>query len=487
MNRFLFIGCGDGLGDPHIGPLMQKARELLAARKTDQARDQEHFILVRGGELQRLIDNPLPGTISPVAYGTEFSDLTGFLGRLRGGLELGVSQNPRDYQPVGITASAATSPRPSGRTNSADRPTAKSVSAEDEVAPVTPLSRQVLADRQMQEALAAVRRAARAMDRVAACVVLRTGMTTWDPVSRLALHEHLAELAAGPDGPAARLRKLLRKARKAVVAAARAVRTVAALAEPGSTPAATQTAAATLQALTAELDGRVTLMYDDLAQRATNSSSRYRLLLPVMAEAQDEAADACHEAAELAQLLNPRSPSGDVRPATGQGDAGQPDAKMTDPADPDPRAQPSAKAEIPSAPVTFTGMDTRLVQPTFAAAAGPGTDKELHDAKAVPVPSILAEGNVIVAMVEGESMAVDDIHSGYYLVVDPHRPIDPGEIAVFEKEGPGTRERFVKRVSASENGATYLSSNPSYPGGKFSAADNAHLIGKVIAIIRTIS
>jgi SOS-response transcriptional repressor LexA len=482
MNQFLFIGCGDGLSDPHIGPLLRKARELLAARKTDQTKDQEHFILVRGCELQRLIDNPLPGTITPVAYGNEFSDLTDFLCRLREGLELGVSQDPRDYLPTGSTAPAVTSSKTSRRANKEDRPAAEFLPAEGEVAPpVTPLSRQVLAERQMQAALAAVRRAARAMDGVAVCVTPQIGMTLLDPVSQLALHEHLAGMATKPTD---RLHKLLRKARKAVVTAAREVRTAAALAEPGSTPTTTQTApTATLKALTAELAERVAMMHDDLAQRAITSSTRYLLLLSVMAEARDEAADACHEAAELARLLDPRSPLSDA----GQADANPLDAKKMDPPDPDPRNQRSAQAELPFAQVTSTDMDTRPVQPIFAAAAGPGTDKELHDEPLVPVPSSLAEGNVIVVKVEGESMAGDDIHNGYLLVVDPQRPIRTGEIAVFEKEGAGKPEKFVKRVSAGQDGASYSSSNPSYPGGTFSAADNAYLIGKVVAIVRAIS
>jgi SOS-response transcriptional repressor LexA len=131
-------------------------------------------------------------------------------------------------------------------------------------------------------------------------------------------------------------------------------------------------------------------------------------------------------------------------------------------------------------------LNVPFFQPAGAVAAGPGTDRELHDSEPVPVPSNLARDKVIVVLVTGESMAGDDIHNGYYLVVDAQQNIATDDIAVFEKEGAGEPERFVKRVSTGEFEAHYRSSSPGCPEGRMTAADNPRLIGKVIAVVRMI-
>jgi hypothetical protein len=477
--RFLYIGCGDGLSDPHIAPLMRWVIEVLTAHKEqEQQEDQEHFILVRGGELHQFIADPLPDRISPVAYGAEFHELADFLHKLGAGLELGVSQNRDDYEPIGIATSAAAPSRSAGWADEAG----SSSAASERVAapPVTALSRQAFADRQVQEALATMRRAARAMDRVAGCVALPIGMTTWDPADQQAVHEQLAVSAVGP---AASLHNRLRQGANAVAAAAQAAR-ISARAKPGPTsaPARITPAAAGLEALSTELAERVKLAHDDLVQRSTTSSIRYRLLLPALAEAQAEAEDACRDAAELREQLDRKPAHGGVRQAAGQPDAGQGGT-----ADPDPYAPPPRQAEVTAAPVTVTDLNAPPLQPAWAAAAGPGTDRELHDAEPVRVPSSLAGKGVIVVLVTGESMAGDDIHDGNYLVVDTQQDIADGDIAVFEKEGAGPPERFVKRVYRGETEAYYRSSSRGYSEETMTAADHPLLIGKVIAVLRTIS
>jgi Peptidase S24-like/SIR2-like domain len=480
--RFLYIGCGDGLTDPHIAPLMRWVIEMLTVQKEqEEQEDLEHFILVRGGELRQLRADPLSERVSAVAYGDEFRQLSGFLRKLGAGLGLDVSQNPDDYQPVGSAMPAGAPPRSAGWADEAGSP---AVGGERGPAPlVTALSLQTFADRQVQEALAAVRRAARAMDRVAGCVALPIGMTIWDPADQETVHEQRAVSAAGP---AASLRDRLRQAADAVAAAAQAAR-IGAQTEPGpaSTSARIVTQAAGLEALSAELAERVTLAHDDLAHRSTTSSIRYRPLLPDLSEAQAEAEDARRDAAELRQLLDRRPARGGTRQARQPG-ARQAGAGQAGAADPDPHVPPPRQAEDTAAPVTATDLNASLLQPAWAAAAGPGTDRELPDAKKVPVPSSLAGKGVIVVLVTGESMAGDHIHDGNYLVVDTKENIADGDIAVFEKEGAGQPERFVKRVYRGETEAYYRSSSPDYPEQTMTAADHPLLIGKVIAVLRTI-
>lgn len=485
--RFLYIGCGDGLSDPHIAPLLRRMIEVLAVRKGQQKPEElEHFMLVRGGELRQLIADPLPRRVTPVAYGAEFGDLAGFLRKLADGVDLDVIQDPEAYEPIGSAVSAAAPSGPSGWADEPGRPAARpAAGVHGADPPVTTLSRQVLADRQVQGAHATVRRAARAMDRVAGCVALPIGMTTWEPVDQQAVHEQLAVSAVGP---AASLRDRLREAADAVAAAADQAARTAAGAEPGSAlaPARVAPAAAALEALSAELAERVRLAHDDLARRSKTSSIRYRLLLPDLTEAQAEAGDARRDAAKLRQLLDGRPARGGTRQDARQANAGQAGAGQAGAAEPDPHARPLQQAEAPAAPVVVTELKVPFLQPAVAVAAGLGTDRELHDEKPVPVPSNLAGENVIVVLVMGESMAGDDIHDGYYLVVDTQKSIAVDEIAVFEKEGAGQRERFVKRVTASEFEAHYRSSSPGYTDGTLTAADDSRLIGKVIAVVRTI-
>ena len=474
--RFLYIGCGDGLSDPHIAPLMRWVMEMLTVQKGQEGQeDLEHFVLVRGGELRQFRADTLSDRVSAVAYGDEFGQLAGFLRRLGAGLELDVSQNPDDYEPIGSATPAAAPPRSAGRADEASSPPGR----ERGTAPlVTALSLQASADRQVEEALAAVRRAARAMDRVMGCVALPIGMTTWDAADQEAVHEQLAVSAAGP---AADLRERLHQAADAVSAAAQAAR-IRAQAEPGPASASGRIAVAAtgLEALSAELAERVTLAHDVLAHRSTASSISYRPLLPVLAEARAEAEDARRDAAELRQLLGRRPARGGTSQA-----AEQPDTRQAG-ADPDPHVRPPGQAEDMAAPVTVTDLNASFLQPSWAAAAGPGTDRELHDAKKVPVPSSLAGKGVIVVLVTGESMAGDDIHDGNYLVVDTKENIADGDIAVFEKEGPDQPERFVKHVFRGETEAYYRSSSPGFPEQTMTAADHPRLIGKVIAVLRTI-
>jgi len=485
--RFLYIGCGDGLGDPHIAPLMRWVIEALTAQKDQkQQEDEEHFLLVRGGELHQLMTDPLSERVSPVAYGAKFDQLADFLRKLSAGLELKVSQNPDDYEPIGSAASAvAPAPGPFGWTDEAGNPAEKPVGgARGAVPPVTALSLQALEDQRVQEAYAAVRRAARAMDRVAGCVALPIGMTTWDPADQLTVHDQLAVSAASPT---ASLRDRLRQAADAVAAATNQATKIGAQTEPGPTlvPGRIAPMVAALEALSAELAERVTLLHEDLRRRSTTSSIRYRRLLSDLEDAQAEA-DALSGAAQLRQLLARRPERGVTGIGRWVGGAGQQGAGQASTVGADPRAGSPRQAEATVAPVTDTELSAQFLQPTGVAAGGPGTDRELPDADPVPVTSSLANDEVIVVLVTGESMAGDNIHDGNYLVVDTRRDIADGDIAVFEKEGVGQRERFVKRVYGGEAEAYYRSSSPDSLERTMTVADQPLLIGKVIAVLRTI-
>jgi hypothetical protein len=90
-HRFIFIGCGDGLSDPDIAPLIDFMNKIMPEEST------EHYILVRGGQLRELNERPLSPLIVPVAYGEKFEHLAPFLQKLAGGQQIDTSQDPEFY------------------------------------------------------------------------------------------------------------------------------------------------------------------------------------------------------------------------------------------------------------------------------------------------------------------------------------------------------------------------------------------------------
>jgi SOS-response transcriptional repressor LexA len=72
-HRFIFIGCGPGLVDPHVGPLIEFMNMLMPKGST------EHFILMRRRDVKTYRQKPLSTMITPVSYGDEYEELLQFL------------------------------------------------------------------------------------------------------------------------------------------------------------------------------------------------------------------------------------------------------------------------------------------------------------------------------------------------------------------------------------------------------------------------
>jgi hypothetical protein len=91
-HRFIFIGCGDGLDDPDIVPLIDFVNNVMPEESN------EHYILVRGGQLRQFTERPLSHLIIPVAYGRTLGELALFLEKLAAGEEIEVNQDPGFYE-----------------------------------------------------------------------------------------------------------------------------------------------------------------------------------------------------------------------------------------------------------------------------------------------------------------------------------------------------------------------------------------------------
>jgi hypothetical protein len=92
FQHLLFIGCGDGLTDPNIGPLISYLDALLPSKSM------EHFLLVRGRDLASAREQRLSPSIVPIAFGSTHDHLAQFLTDLADENFLDISQEPTDYE-----------------------------------------------------------------------------------------------------------------------------------------------------------------------------------------------------------------------------------------------------------------------------------------------------------------------------------------------------------------------------------------------------
>lgn len=171
-HRFLFIGCGDGLYDPNIGPLITFLDKFKAEATA------EHYLLVPGRQLRQFIENEISPLIVPVAYGNEFSDLRPFLENLARHDRVDVSQDPGFYEQ-----------------RIADKP-----------AKLLDLVRDAQA--KLQRALEMLERAAPAMRDVELYSAMPDELNTWDPDHQEPVHQRAA---AALTEPAARLESSLER------------------------------------------------------------------------------------------------------------------------------------------------------------------------------------------------------------------------------------------------------------------------------------
>lgn len=96
--QFLFIGTGNGLHDPNIGPLLNYLGDL---NRRTKSKDFPHFLLVRGEDLGAALarnKSQLPG-ILPVAHGAGYQSLESFVRQLADGGNPSASQDPASYGP----------------------------------------------------------------------------------------------------------------------------------------------------------------------------------------------------------------------------------------------------------------------------------------------------------------------------------------------------------------------------------------------------
>jgi SOS-response transcriptional repressor LexA len=168
---FVFIGCGIGLRDPHIGLLVEFLHRAFPQERAEDRqykRPPESYILVRGSELRQFNENPPAPFIAAVAYGVTFDEFGPFLRKLAAGDDPKVSQDPEFYDHVGAKSQRG-------------------------LLDLAGPAQQKL--RRVQDAL---ERALHAMGQVEHRSAMPLGMGTWDYEDQRAVHEQLAASVTSP-------------------------------------------------------------------------------------------------------------------------------------------------------------------------------------------------------------------------------------------------------------------------------------------------
>jgi SOS-response transcriptional repressor LexA len=441
-HTFVFIGCGDGLRDPDITPLMDFVQRIIPEGKN------EHYILVTGGQLRQLNEHPISSRITPVAYGSNFDDLTPFLQKLADRQEIDVSQDPEFYE-----GRAAARPR-TALLDLAGR-----------------------AWERLQAARDALERAMRTMDQVERRGAAPEGMDAWDYTDQHAVHE---QLAASVRGPALQLESYLVQ----VVSVFKdAESDIGQLTGPRFDRFARELkpmtdAVSELEGLTWELLDKVKQTRDDLRARS-DICDAYRVPRDTLSGAHQAIDHANDIARSLKGELVVPPPERDLRlvsvtsgpEPTGAAEPEPPSASDAEPGEP---GRGAAEPDVERVPLLWK-----------VAAGKPRLVDEEQVREYLPLPSGRVRGHGLVAFeVEGHSMTGEDgVLEGDHVIVDRRADWDNGDMVVVligSDEGSLTVKRFWK----DESSIRLESSNPAEDTLVYKGEDKPMVVGKVVAVTR---
>ena len=457
-HRFIFIGCGDGLRDPNIAPLMQFINRNMLAAET------EHYLLVIGSQLRQYNEQPLSPLISPVAYGGDFGELAPFLEQLAKHEDMKVSQDPRYYE-----KRAAAQPGPS----------------------LFELAR--LAQQKLDSALDALHGAERAMLQVEYRDAMSPGMNGLDIEDQQAAHEELAELLAGP------VEHVRSCAEEVVAAFQRAEADVWRLTAPRYARHAVRLARITdrvagLADASEQLLIRVRQARDELYDRQ-DISGNYRRPYEDMDRASRSIDRARKIAVSLCEGLRRGRPQRVQTPGRSQ---------VAPPlvANPDPStagAEQSRTVEPDRQPVPDWSLfdagetaaaDFQLVPLLGDIAAGTPILADVNITDYLALPAQLVRGReVFLLRVRGESMTGEDgVLDGDYVIVHHTRDYQNGDmvVAFVPDEDGATVKRIWRGKEGEDEYALLQASNPVWGSKKYMRSDHqlVDVQGKVIGVIR---
>jgi SOS-response transcriptional repressor LexA len=398
---FIFIGCGSGLGDPHIGPLIE---EMDKVTPDDDA---EHYILVTNGEVDEYWSRQLP-RIVPVGYGDSYRDLLSFLEDLVPGEKASGNGDSSGgtRQSVGWSGTGM-------------------------------LAHAKAAEQKLRDARSALNRVGDAMEDVQRSVPA-PAMEDWSFEKQEAEH---GQRAGALSGSAQRLEICSKEA----LGAFRAVEDqVSQLIEPRFADYASRLGRITkettdLESDTARLLIRAAEARDEVGGRIGEYDG-YRVIYETLSRAHAAIEQARGTATRLQAALTGLVSASEP----GREDHARRTARSAEPEAPSPRQRDAARSEA-AWRVPIAG----------SAAAGPGNmsaDGE-DDFLLIPPARNALKRNVLAVRVDGDSMTGDDMLDGDYVIIDKaRREPRQGEIAVV-RIGPSVHaDMVVKHVWREEDG-----------------------------------
>jgi SOS-response transcriptional repressor LexA len=399
--RFIFIGCGSGLADPHIGPLIKFIERVVPKQGP------ENFILIKNGEIRQYNDRPLSQKITPVGYGDGYEKLLPFLRSL--------------------------APKQDAVPGAAPSPAKQHPAANQETGP---LAQAKLAEQKLRDAQSALGRVSDAMEDVQRKLPA-PAMNDWTFEKQEAEHGQRAGALSGSA-------QQLEICSKEALGEFRAVEDeVSQLIEPRFVGFASRLGRITkdttdLESDAARLLNRAAEARDEVGGRIAEYDG-YRAIYATLSRA--------HAAIEQARSTATRSLAALTGLVSGseprREDQARRTARSAEPAAPSRQQRDAAQSEIWRVPIVGS-----------AAAGTANLSAESEDAFVrIPQPRNTLKENVLAVRVDGDSMTGDDMLNGDYVIIDKARQ-EPrqGEIAVV-RIGPSVyAEMAVKHVWREEDG-----------------------------------
>lgn len=322
------------------------------------------------------------------------------------------------------------------------------------------------AQHRWQEARALLQSAARLMDRAERRGAMPPGIDSWDYVDQQAVHKRLAssitELAEELDSQS---EDVLQTARDAAAQVAQ-LRESGFIQLPGRLAPMIESAAE-LGIASGELLERLTGFLDDLDDRGC---PEYDALSGYMSRACERIEDTSSEVASVVSRLE-RMQRVSPPPATTAVQSSR---------------QRSGQRRTSSGLNWAARSDAKSIRLEGEAAAGTGKHINPVDATPLWAPPRYARGNKVLAVeVKGDSMIGDGLRDGDYVIVDPSREAENGDIVVV-LVGQGETDALVKRMWHDGSTIRLESSNDDYPPMTFGPEDNPRIVGRVSGVFRPV-
>lgn len=425
VRRFIFIGCGDGMADPHIAPLLEMMIKLIPNDK------REHFILVTEDE-RRQADG-LSRRVSAVPYGKRYQELPKFLQRLSASDKANGSQGALP-----------------GASHTAGKAPTWLVKAEQ-------------AQENLQATLESFDRAEDAMRQVERRCTLPLGIDKFDYSYQKDKHEQLAKSLSAPA-------KMLEDSSAQIVSAlVDAAEEVWQLALPTSAAHTARLAPITdmiseLVDVSSRLLAKLTPALDDLQGRVGVSAGYQAPCASLL-----RACASVEKAHTMAISLR----DGLIRQQAAQepGEARARRRGTQAPASAPSRtgAPPAEPPRVGLLPAELTGSaesEVRLVPILGEVAAGQPVRADQQSGEYLPLPArFVRREDAFAARVRGDSMTGDGVFAGDYVILVPDpEPEDGQMVVVLSEDVEGAEEGLVRVKRLRYEGETGILLESSAPG-----------------------